>query len=1842
MKTKIIQIVRRLLLAVIVIPVGIAANAQNYDGYNYVETFDGALNGTLQNNTGGCASITEGYLRFNAANQGGGRNSTYTFNQTLAFTKKLIVEFDWYPAAYTGGSGDEGQIIFRNGTGANNVLFALYNLRGSNTEIGIVAGSLNNGKAATVNQTYRSSLTNTTLSKWYHVKAEIYAGERICFTLTGESNYNRQVMLPVPSGFNLLSLSNVYINATRTGSNITWDTRIDNIGVKVADDADVAATSVTIASEYDIIPSTGSTNLSASVEPFDANSHAITWSVDNPSLATITTAYPSWKASLAGANNGGGDVTVTATSATAGVIETKVIRVSADPILLTQITVSGPQEVSVGNTITLSTTVAPGNASNKNVVWSSSDDETATVSSAGVVTGYKGGTVTITATAADGGGAFGNYAITVTFIPLTSIELQGARRIFHTANPAGTTPFTLTSILQPSTASIKTLSWSSLDPAIATVTASGQVSLAGGFGKTAIKAEATDGSGISGYYYIEVAAENPYDVFSDFESSGAPFGTTPSTFQESRTLYFNQENQSGGRSASFVLNNEINGGLINLRFDWYAGRVQTTRNSGILSIQDNQTAGTKILSFMFADASEETKRISYFMGDYDPNALPETFGLENMTKLNCWYTLDVIFDFFAGNCTFTITERDEPSKTQTVTDIPFSTISPPEASIKTLFINGLRAAGNNLTITSAIDNFGYKVVNPDLPTYNVEGLTIDGLDKVAPNATILLYPRITPLNAKNKAITWESSETAVATVAVDAENRVIVTGIAEGVATIRAVSDENPAIFAEKTITVTPGTLPLRQMERLDRGLVAVKMAGGVFLSWRLLGFDPADIQFNLYKNDDINPVNASPLNPDYTDYSDASGSLSDTYQLAVLVGGTEIYRSEPATVWNQQYLPIPVQKPTTGHLPDGTPYSDYTIYDGTVADLDGDGQYEIVFFWTPANLQDNSTTGITGNVFIDAYKLDGTKLWGDGKYIDLGSNIRAGAHYNVFLVCDFDGDGKAEIIVKTADGTTDTDGTRIGTDVIYADASGLILNGPEYLSVFEGATGKLLNTASYEPPRGNVNDWGDGMGNRSDRFLAGIAYLDGIRPSAVMCRGYYTRTTLCAWDWDGTALSKRWLFDSNDWGKKYEGQGNHNLSVADVDNDGCDEIIYGSLTINNDGTPMYSTGLGHGDAMHVGKLDPSRPGLQVMCVHENPFPYGLEMHDAMTGDLIWSVLTGGDIGRGLTADIDPNYPGEESWSSGGLGTYSVNGTKLAGSLSSMNMAVYWDGDTGRELFDGQSNPSVTKITASAGTGGNLRNYSSSTLITFSGASTNGGTKANPCLQADILGDWREEMILRASDNSELRIYTTVAPTSHNGAGAVPASGIPSLMHNKEYRMAIGWQNGGYNQPPHTDFFLGYNMSDVERSAGSAITISLLPNGGTFDDGSFDEKEIHTVTGAYFKIPDITKNESLFLGWFLPDGSTYNPTSFYTDDLVLSVKWENTLSFDANGGTVDTDSKTVVYGEAVGTLPVPTRSGYLFVAWNTLQDGSGDDYTESTPYAANGNLTLYAQWSAITYTVSFAAGIHNIIPPQIIPEGGKVIRPNDPAVFGLLFIGWVYENTLWDFDTPVYSDITLSAQWVDIHYVAFAGESIGSIPTQTIINGETIVRPEDPVRPGYHFVGWSFNNALWDFSTPIYYSLTLTAEWENVHTITFDGESIGSFPIHIVINGETIVRPEDPVRPGYRFVGWFYNDTLWDFNMPVFSSLTLTAKWEAVTGIDTVDDVQLQIYPNPAQNLVTVSGLRGGETIRFFDLAGRQLLITEAVNEKTIIDISSLNQGSYIVQISDNTNVRTFKLTINK
>lgn len=583
-----------------------------------------------------------------------------------------------------------------------------------------------------------------------------------------------------------------------------------------------------------------------------------------------------------------------------------------------------------------------------------------------------------------------------------------------------------------------------------------------------------------------------------------------------------------------------------------------------------------------------------------------------------------------------------------------------------------------------------------------------------------------------------------------------------------------------------------RQMEFLDRGVTAVKTDNGVFVSWRLLGTDPASISFHVYRNGV--KLNDTAITSS-TNLLDPEGTTESLYTVTPIWSGKERQPSEPASVWGQAYRDVPLQKPAGGINPDGSAYT-YSANDASVGDLDGDGKYELIVKWDPSNSKDNSQDGTTGPVYMDAYKQDGTFLW----RISLGRNIRAGAHYTQFMVYDLDGDGKAEVAFKTADGTIDGTGKVIGDpNADYRNSAGRILSGPEFLTVFEGATGKELVTIPYNPPRGNVSDWGDGYGNRVDRFLAGIAYLDGKHPSLILARGYYTRTVITAYNWREGQLSEVWTFDSNTPGLSgYAGQGNHNLSVADVDGDGKDEIIYGACAIDNNGQGLYTTGLGHGDAMHLGDLDPGRPGMELFQVHESKSAaYGLEFRDADTGETIWGQFTGKDTGRGMSADIHPGYPGEEVWASGGYGLFSAAGDKISSTQpNSINFGIWWDGDLQRELLDHNWN-----ATTATGVGKIEKwDYVNSlpvTLLSADGTLSNNHTKGTPNLQADLFGDWREEVIWRTADSTALRIYTTTDVTGYR---------LPTLMHDPVYRLGIAWQNVAYNQPPHTSYYLGEGM----------------------------------------------------------------------------------------------------------------------------------------------------------------------------------------------------------------------------------------------------------------------------------------------------------------------------------------------------------------------------------------------------------------------------------------------------
>jgi hypothetical protein len=727
------------------------------------------------------------------------------------------------------------------------------------------------------------------------------------------------------------------------------------------------------------------------------------------------------------------------------------------------------------------------------------------------------------------------------------------------------------------------------------------------------------------------------------------------------------------------------------------------------------------------------------------------------------------------------------------------------------------------------------------------------------------------------------------------------------------------------------------QLEALDRGLVAARTSEGVFLSWRMLGWEVtgstdsgmAGPAFHVYRNKELIATVT-----DSTNFLDRNATPGATYRVAAVVNGKDKARSDAVTPWSDAYTELPLQKPADGVTPAGEAYT-YSANDMSVGDVDGDGEYEYIVKWDPSNSKDVSQVGYTGTVFIDTYETDGTLLY----RLDLGPNIRAGAHYTQFLVYDFDGDGRSEIMLKTAPGTktikydagnratteryitlptedrkagySNSDDYRLsaaGYDRhlvemfrqwpnhpevlaghwpstvraalnvpadypqpldtpealadyfidVYAPSrsprnnlrafEGFILDGPEYLSVFDGRTGRELQTATYQPSRDDDGLlWGDYAlariepGNRVDRFLAGVAYLDGVHPSAVFARGYYTRTTLVAYDWNGRSLTERWYADSghvpmsnpfnstqdnphyrNGNDPKYgsiTGQGFHSLSASDVDGDGKQEIVYGSATLDDNGDVLYSsTGvlpagsanpgatmrLGHGDAVHVTDIDPQRPGKEVFTVHENATnaPYGYALRDAATGQVLFGEYSGRDTGRGMVGDVLPDVPGLEVWAGNPPGgtnpsfpLRSADGGALGAPIPGTNQSIRWAADLTAQIVSGSgtATPTVDQWDPATGTTRNL--------LTAAGTLTNNGTKGNPSLVADVFGDWREELLLRTADSSAIRIYLSTEVTDHK---------LYTLMHDPQYRAEVARQQTTYNQPSYTGFYLG---SDIDWSA---------------------------------------------------------------------------------------------------------------------------------------------------------------------------------------------------------------------------------------------------------------------------------------------------------------------------------------------------------------------------------------------------------------------------------------------
>ncbi len=673
-------------------------------------------------------------------------------------------------------------------------------------------------------------------------------------------------------------------------------------------------------------------------------------------------------------------------------------------------------------------------------------------------------------------------------------------------------------------------------------------------------------------------------------------------------------------------------------------------------------------------------------------------------------------------------------------------------------------------------------------------------------------------------------------------------------------------VIAPMSASAFAGSAITRNMENLDRGVVATKTNDGVLVMWRRLGTEPADTEFTLYKNDQELTKGA------ITNYLDASGTTSDKY--TVVCNGT---MSKTVDVWENGYLDIPMGETPESDVVqmdrNGVYIGSYAPGDASYGDLDGDGEYEIVVMWNPSDAKDAATTGQTGLVFVDAYKLDGTQLW----RINMGPNIRAGQHDTMFAIADYDNDGKAELIFRTADGTVDGTGVMIGDaekGTTYENSwaalnYGKNLQGPLYVTLFDGETGKAEDTTEFVANNkvGDVSEtykWGDNFGNRSERYNATVAYLDGANPSAILGRGYYGgkdvgpgRTSVSAYGVSGGKLKLLWNFDTTKDGSEYIGQGNHQMEAGDADGDGKDEIFTGALTLDDNGKVLWCSGYGHGDAMHLGDFDPTHEGLEFMKVNEEGEHayntalgadtamhgadetsqiWGMTVHEAATGKLIQSHNGVKDTGRGMIANIGYGDKWYATWAAGSTGYWDSDGNALPDLGASMNGRIYWDGDLQDELQDHNG----TEVTL---TKWNDSSKKFDEIFVAPGSHEINGTKGNMNAQGDLIGDWREEIVSytvldEKSDSKPMtikgdwdkdveveltstvytygmRIYVTPYPTNYN---------FYTLAHDDIYRNSSGAYSNCYNQPPHVSWYMNDAISGSTYTTQPEANIKLVGN----------------------------------------------------------------------------------------------------------------------------------------------------------------------------------------------------------------------------------------------------------------------------------------------------------------------------------------------------------------------------------------------------------------------------------
>ncbi|MDE7105360.1 MAG: RICIN domain-containing protein [Ruminococcus sp.] len=734
-------------------------------------------------------------------------------------------------------------------------------------------------------------------------------------------------------------------------------------------------------------------------------------------------------------------------------------------------------------------------------------------------------------------------------------------------------------------------------------------------------------------------------------------------------------------------------------------------------------------------------------------------------------------------------------------------------------------------------------------------------------------------------------------------------------------SVNNNAINANAASNVT--------LEYLNRGISAINTGNGMLISWRYLANDDDNAIYKLYRDGLLIYTSESGQS---TCYLDAEGSASSKYRVDTLSGGKVISSENCNLISDNAYFDIPMTPPTGSDCT-------YSPNDMSVGDIDGDGQYELFVKWDPSNSKDNSQKGKTGNVFIDCIRLDGTRVW----RIDLGVNIRAGAHYTQFYVADFDLDGKAEMTCKTADGTIDGTGKVIGdASKDYRNSSGYIISGPEYYTLFDGATGEALDTVDYEPGRGDVSKWGDKYGNRVDRFWGSVAYVDGVHPSVITGRGYYTRLTATCYSIENKKLVKKWTFDTgNSKSVAGYGDGNHNSMPADVDGDGKQEIITGAACIDDNGKLLWATGQGHGDALHLADLDPEREGLELWICHEDEKSgYGVSYIDPKTGKILFHNNGAGDTGRCCADNIWAGNAGAELWgnkeSDGSTPVKNVKGETLNCKRPAINFLSYWDGDLEREILDGYTDSPAT--ISKMNEDGKLTQ-----LLSTDGYYTCNTTKGTPCLSADIFGDWREELIVRAADSKSVRIYCTSYDTDYR---------ITTLMHDAQYRMQVSSQNTAYNQPPHPSFFLGTGYELPARPTDSVNTANVVVNPskeGAVIDTVHTYKIKNKNSGLYLEVADskaenganVQQGTTGATGWRFEESETSGYYYIYSE-----LGDGKTYLLDIDFGKIDNGTNIGIWGNTNSDAQlfkmVDNGDGTYAICTKVTDDNSGIGVTSAS------------------------------------------------------------------------------------------------------------------------------------------------------------------------------------------------------------------------------------------------------------------------------------------------------------